>query len=197
MRRRTQAVAGHEPAGARPQDAHRLRGDLETVIAKALRKAPEDRYPTMAAFIADLENWLEHRPVSAGPDDWRYRSRLWLRRNRNIALLSAAALILLGAGLTISLLQLRRALAAEARAGIAAAEARRSAEYAELRREFAFGLLEAGNVGATGASAATEISLQMLDLAAARIDKSFDGQPFLRAQMRGEIAALYGNRHPP
>lgn len=187
-------LAAAAPAGARPQDARRIHGDLDAVIAKALRKMPEDRYPTMAAFIADLENWLAHRPVSARHGDWRYRSSLWLRRNRTVAALSALVAFSLVAGLSFSLWQLQRALKAEAQAKFSALEAKRQAESAELRKEFAFGLLSAGDVAATGPSAATDLSLKMLDLAASRIDTSFGDKPLLRAQIKSEISTIYHNR---
>lgn len=102
--------------GARPVDVERVRGDLDAIVAKALRKTPEHRYPTMAAFIADLENWLAHRPVSAGRGDGRYRARLWLRRNRVAAGLTAAVVLSLSAGLALSLWQWRAARAQTARA---------------------------------------------------------------------------------
>ena len=103
-------------AGSRPNDHLRALGDLEAIVAKALRKQPRDRYPTMAAFIADLEHWLHHRPVSARRGDWRYRSRLWLRRNRLAAGLTAAVIVSLIAGLGASLWQWQRALQAAHRA---------------------------------------------------------------------------------
>lgn len=111
-----QPLPGGHPAGARPLDVERVRGDLEAIVARALRKAPEDRYPTMAAFIADLEHWLAHRPVSAGRGDRRYRARLWLRRNRVAAGLTAAVVLSLSAGLALSLWQWRTARAQTARA---------------------------------------------------------------------------------
>ncbi|MES2682759.1 MAG: tetratricopeptide repeat protein [Pseudomonadota bacterium] len=174
-------------AGARPVDARAVRGDLEAIVAKALRKAPQDRYPTMAAFMADLERWLEHRPVSAAPDDWRYRSRLWLRRNRVVAVLSGVIVASLVAGLGISLAQTRRALKAEA-------EAEKQAEQAELRRVFAFDLLQGTDAAIVGAAAIDAASLKMLDLAASRVDENFKNSPLLAAEMKSEIAVIYYNR---
>jgi serine/threonine protein kinase len=99
-----------------PTDAHLVSGDLEAIVAQALRKAPEDRYPTIAALVADLENWRAHRPVSARPGAWRYRSRLWLRRNRLLATLAAAVIVSLSAGLSVALSQWHAARAQTARA---------------------------------------------------------------------------------
>lgn len=116
--RLSKVIAGPRPAGwqpgDQPVDAAKLgskRGaGLDAVLAKALRKQPEDRYPTMTAFLADLDNYLAHRPVTAAPGDWRYRSRLWLRRNRVPASLGAAVGLSLSIGLGISLWQWQRAV---------------------------------------------------------------------------------------
>jgi len=72
----------------RPVDATRALGDLQAIVAKALRKDPAQRYGSVRLFMEDLQAWLGHRPVSAQGDDWRHRTHLWLRRN---AVASAAA----------------------------------------------------------------------------------------------------------
>src|SRR6185369_912127 len=46
-----------------------LRGDLESILMKALRKEPQDRYATVHEFAEDLENYLESRPVEARRGD--------------------------------------------------------------------------------------------------------------------------------
>jgi len=60
----------------------RLQGDLDNIALKALRKEPELRYPTAAAFADDIENYLSFRPVSARPASLGYRSVKFLRRYR-------------------------------------------------------------------------------------------------------------------
>jgi serine/threonine protein kinase len=42
-----------------------LRGDLDNIVAKALKKSPAERYATVAAFADDLRRHLSHQPVSA------------------------------------------------------------------------------------------------------------------------------------
>jgi serine/threonine-protein kinase len=101
-----------DPGPGRPQDAVRARGDLEAVVAKALRKQPEERYPSVGAFIDDLQNWLAHRPVTARRDDWRHRTRLWMRRNAVLAGAMAVVVLSLSAGLAAATWQWRRAQAA-------------------------------------------------------------------------------------
>lgn len=175
---------------ATPRPSSRAKGipaGLDAVVVKALHKSPEDRYPTMAGLNADLERWLEHRPVLAAQRDWRRDTALWLRRNRLVAALSGVIVASLLAGLAVSLAQTRRALKAEA-------EAQKQAEQAELRRVFAFDLLQGTDAAIVGAAAIDAASLKMLDLAASRVDENFKNSPLLAAEMKGEIAVIYYNR---
>jgi serine/threonine-protein kinase len=95
-----------------------LRGDLDTIVLKALRKAPADRYGTANAFAEDIERYLEGRPVSARPHNAWYRARKFVGRNRVAA--SAAALVCLavvgGAGIAIWQAGIARAEQARAEA---------------------------------------------------------------------------------
>ncbi len=58
-----------------------LRGDLDTIVLKALRKKPGDRYATVNALGDDLECYLNGRPVLARPDGSWYRLSKFARRN--------------------------------------------------------------------------------------------------------------------
>lgn len=93
----------------RPTDAARAQGDLDAIVAKALRKNPADRYTTVGAFAADLERWLNNLPVEARRGNWRYTTRLWLRRNRLVAALASVAFVAVSAGLVVALWQTQRA----------------------------------------------------------------------------------------
>jgi serine/threonine-protein kinase len=77
-----------------------LRGDLDTILQKALRKRPEERYATIEALGQDLQRHLDGLPVLAQPDKAAYRLGKFMRRHRlPVALASAAAVALLvGAG---------------------------------------------------------------------------------------------------
>jgi tetratricopeptide (TPR) repeat protein/predicted Ser/Thr protein kinase len=76
-----------------------LKGDLETILLKALRKDPQERYPTVEQLAEDLEAFLESRPVRARSGSTWYRARKALRRHW--VPVSAAALVIasLSAGL--------------------------------------------------------------------------------------------------
>jgi serine/threonine-protein kinase len=88
-------VSERVPSGV----ARQLRGDLDTIVAKALKKAPAERYANAAALAEDLQRWLAHEPITARPDSRAYRVAKFLRRNRvAVAAASLASLALLGSG---------------------------------------------------------------------------------------------------
>ena len=89
-------------------------GDLDNIVARALKKRPEERYPTVSALADDLERYLAHEPVSARADSWAYRARKFVRRNRVTVALATLALLALCAGLAGTLVQSRRAVQAAA-----------------------------------------------------------------------------------
>lgn len=76
-----------------PEMRRQLRGDLDTIVLRALAKAPERRYRGAGNLADDLQRYLENRPVRARPDTFAYRAGKFLRRNRTGA--AAAALVLL------------------------------------------------------------------------------------------------------
>lgn len=70
-----------------------LRGDLETIVAKALRKEPQRRYASVDQFSEDLRRHGAGLPVSAHRDTWNYRAGKFIRRHT--AGVAAAALVAL------------------------------------------------------------------------------------------------------
>jgi serine/threonine protein kinase/lipopolysaccharide biosynthesis regulator YciM len=86
-----------------------LRGDLDTIIAKALKKNPQERYPSIIAFADDLRRYLHYEPIKARPDTTAYRARKFVRRNRTVVVLAAMALIAIMGGAVGILLQARTA----------------------------------------------------------------------------------------
>ena len=60
----------------------RLRGDLDNIVMKALRKEPKRRYASVEALADDVTRYLAGHPVTARPDTVGYRLSKFVRRNR-------------------------------------------------------------------------------------------------------------------
>jgi serine/threonine protein kinase/Tfp pilus assembly protein PilF len=112
-----------------------VKGELDWIVMKALAKERDRRYETANGFARDIDRFLNHEPVLAGPPSARYRLRKFVRRNRGQVM--GASLVLLAllagiAGTTVGLIraeqQRRVAEANEMRATEAAAAERRARE---------------------------------------------------------------------
>jgi eukaryotic-like serine/threonine-protein kinase len=74
-----------------------LRGDLEIIVAKALKKRPEERYASVAALAEDLRRYLAEEPILARSDSVIYRTRKFVRRHARSLAAAALALFVLAA----------------------------------------------------------------------------------------------------
>ena len=117
--------------------ARELRGDLDNIAAKALKKAPHERYATVAEFAEDLRRYLNHEPVSARPDSLGYRVGKFVRRHRFAVAAVAITGIALVAGIAGTTWQASKARRAQRRAEDSAAEANASRETAQFEARVA------------------------------------------------------------
>jgi serine/threonine-protein kinase len=76
-----------------------LRGDLDAIVLKALRKEPALRYASVGEFVADLQRYLRHEPVQARRGNWRYSAARFLQRHAAAAVFGTVALLALVGGL--------------------------------------------------------------------------------------------------
>ena len=98
-----------------------VRGDLDWIVMKALAKERHRRYDSPIAFAHDIERFLAHEPVSAGPPTATYRFKKFIRRHRPQVIAASLLLVVLVGGIvgtTLGLFEARR------QQGIALAEAR-------------------------------------------------------------------------
>ena len=96
--------------------ARRLRGDLNNIILKALRKEPARRYPGVGSFSEDIRRHLQDRPIQARKDTAGYRARKFLKRNKLGATAGALLLVTLLAGVVATTQEARVAQRERARA---------------------------------------------------------------------------------
>ncbi len=110
----------------------RLRGDVETIVSKALEKDPQRRYLTAAEMAEDIRRFLGDRPITARPASTFYQIRKFARRNRALVggfVATLAALMIGLVGATSFALREHRANQLAQEAGAAS---KRAAYYASL-----------------------------------------------------------------
>ncbi len=121
-----------------PKQLSRLiHGELDWIAMKALEKDRNRRYETASGFAADVQRYLHDEPVLACPPSLGYRLRKSARKHRAALVSTTAFVVLLVAGLSVSLWQMFRAIAAEEQANQNAQQAReeRDAKDVALKAE--------------------------------------------------------------
>jgi eukaryotic-like serine/threonine-protein kinase len=182
---RPEAIArarGTTPDGLRRQ----LRGDLDTIVLKALRKESERRYGSVEEMARDIRRHLEGRPVLARPDTFAYRTGKFVHRHW------------FGVGTTVTAMALM--------AGFAVAMARQAERTAQERNraeqvtEFLAGLFRSSDPGVSLGDTLTV--RHVLDRGAVRIRAELADQPEVRARLlevMGDVYSslgLYGEARP-
>ncbi|GAB5533912.1 MAG: hypothetical protein Rubg2KO_01610 [Rubricoccaceae bacterium] len=166
----TAVTGASEAAEARATEParlkRRLRGDLDQIVLKALRKAPERRYDGAATLAADLKRHLDGLPVEARPESTAYRVGRFVRRHKVGVGAAAAVLVAVLAGAGVALWQ--------------AAEARTQAQRATEVSDFMVTLFTSANP--SEARGDTLTAFDLLDRGIERAD-TLEEQPEVQAQM--------------
>ncbi len=168
---------------ARPSDTCRLlRGDLETIVLKALDKDPAQRYQSVAALAEDIRRYRDDLPIFGRPPSTAYQLRKIVARHRTAIAFAAVLLVTLVAavgGTTFGLVRARRA----------EAEARAEAATAEKTSAFLESVFHVSDPGESRGSAVT--ARELLDHAVADIDTQLVDQP----RVRGRLLSSMGNAY--
>jgi predicted Ser/Thr protein kinase len=165
-----------------PVPARLLHGDLDAIVAKALRKEPGDRYATVEGMKLDVERSRRGEPVAAREGARLYVISRTLRRYRWAAAAVSAVIVSLAAGLGVAAWQAEKA--AQERD-----VARRDAAREEAVRYNLTGLFRAA-ISDQGSKSTT--AKGMIDLSAQRVLKEYRDQPLLAGQVVLTLADLYG-----
>jgi eukaryotic-like serine/threonine-protein kinase len=179
--RTTADGASGDVAASRRVTTDRLRrmcaGDLDNIAAKALRKDPAERYPSVTEFAADIARFLRHEPVSARPDSLGYRLRKFIRRNRAmVTAVAVAGAVLVGA----TAFSARRA--AEARL-------QRDAATVEAERARAINLFLGSLLSDLGPG--TPVTLrELLQRARRQVDAEMSADPRVAGRMLHDLSSL-------
>jgi eukaryotic-like serine/threonine-protein kinase len=181
--RPSRAPSRASPANAiRASSPRRIDRDLETIITKALREEPEERYSSAAEFAADIRRYLRGLPILAHPESTRYRIRKFVRRHRWATTAAAAGVILvIGYALTVTV-QSRRIAAERDRA-------EQEATKAERVTEFLVQLFHGADPNL--ASGRDVTARELLDEGARQITAGLNEQPEVRAAILAAIGRSY------
>jgi len=161
------------------------RGDIETIVGKALEKDKARRYGSASDLAADIRRYLGDQPITARPPSTTYQLRKFARRNRAVVIGVAAVFVVLITGVVASTWE-----AVKARR--AAAQARQQSAIAQAVNDF----LQNDLLGQASAYKQSkpdpDIKVRtVLDRAAQRIEGKFDKQPEVEAAIRNTIGTTY------
>jgi serine/threonine-protein kinase len=164
--------------------ARQLRGDLDDIVLKALRKEPERRYASAGQFAEDITRYLKGQPVLARPHALGYRITRFIGRNRVAVLLAGMVAASLIAGMLGTAWQARRA---RQEADQAAAERDRARRVSSLLVDI-FKLSDPGSTRGQTVSAR-----DVLAQGSARITNDLAEQPEAQADLLAEVGQIYRN----
>jgi serine/threonine protein kinase len=166
-----------------------LRGDIETIAAKALEKDRSRRYQSAAALAEDIRRALADAPILARPPTAYYQLSKFARRNRALVGGALTAVVLLIAGIIGTSIGLFRANQATEQATLREQEALTAAAQAERATSFLTGMLASAN---PTASRGRQITVrELVDQTAARAAFDLAGQPHVEATTRIALARTY------
>jgi serine/threonine-protein kinase len=172
--RRTAAEVERVVCEVVPGPPH-VSADLDTIILKALHKAPLRRYPSAEALLDDLRRYQAGLPVTARPPSRRYRGWMFIRRHRTAVAAGLALALALTGGLVTTTWQAR----------VARQEARKS----QAITEFVWRLFEISYPEQARGRQVT--ARELLDEGARRVETELAGQPELQASLLHVIGAVY------
>ncbi len=158
---------------ADPATARALRGDLDTIVMKALAALPADRYSSAESMAQDIERHLQSMPILARPASMGYRLRKALVRHRVAYGVTSALSITLAAGLAATAWQAR--------------EARVEAARADRAKRFVLSIFQSADTG-SGSGAATT-ALDLLRQARAKVDSDFRDDVAAQVELQTSIAS--------
>ncbi|MEM9553575.1 MAG: serine/threonine-protein kinase [Acidobacteriota bacterium] len=166
-----------------PKLARRLRGDLDTIVVRALAKEPSRRYGSASALADDVRRHLAGLPVLARPDALSYRLGRFVARHRwQVA--AGAALLLLAVAFVVTTVRQSRALERERD------EARVERATAEQVADVLVELFEQANPSRTADGRKLTVD-ELLEQHSEQAVERLDGQPAVQARLRHMLGRVH------
>ena len=155
-----------------------LRGDVETIVGKALKKKPQERYSSVSAFAEDLQRYLKNEPISARPDTVAYRTSKFFRRHWLPVTAVASIIFALALGLGAALWQ--------------AHIARRETRVATAIGTFLQDLFRANSADQPDPVKARQTTArELLDIGAHNIESELADVPEAKLDVLSTLASMY------
>ncbi len=156
-----------------------LRGDVETIVAKALEREPERRYASARELAADLQRHLNDEPIEARPASTAYQLRKFTRRHRGlVAGLGTAVVVLIGAVIGLTALTI---------------EAREERRVATAVNRVLDRILTAPDPWATAGASSDARVVDALEQAEAGLDAALRDDPPVEAAVRATLGRTWLN----
>ncbi len=169
-------------AGAVPEP--RLRGDLDNIVMKAMRKSPDERYASAKALADDIGRFLDYEPITARPQTVRYQFGKFVRRHRFGSVAAALLMVLVigfGAAMAVQSSRIAR-------------QAREIALERDKAQEVATFLQDLFAVAApTQSRGETVTARELLDRGSARLETELTSDPHLQSGMMQVVGEVYTN----
>ncbi|UCF35138.1 MAG: serine/threonine protein kinase [Phycisphaerales bacterium] len=172
------AEAAVLPLGSRDRTS---RGDVETIVGRALEKDKSRRYQSAAELAADIRRYLNGEPITAHPPSSLYQLRKFAGRNKALVTAAAAVFVVLVAGIVGVSIGLNRAVAAEELA-------RQRSEESDTVTGFLADMLTLVNPEEIGRDVLVQ---DVLDQASGTIGEELADKPRIEARLRHAIGSAY------
>ena len=166
-----------------------LRGDLDNIVIMAMRKEPERRYSSSQQMAADIQRYLEGKPVIARRDTLSYRSAKFVRRHWLAVTAAASVIFLILAFAMTTYTQSLRIAAERDRAAEERAGAERERTRAEEVSRFLVNLFKLSDPQENRGNQVT--ARELLDSGAKRLQAELQGQPATKAALLSTVGAVY------
>jgi serine/threonine protein kinase/tetratricopeptide (TPR) repeat protein len=162
-----------------------MRGDLDTIVLKALKKSPEDRYLTAQAFSEDIARYLGNQPVLAQPDNAIYRAGKFLRRNKVVVGAVGGIVAALTTGLGVAMWQARVA-------HMEAHRAQTEAHRAQTVQAFLLDIFQTNSIDQSDPQKGRHMTAkELLDAGAKQVSDKLKGSPEAEEQVMDTLADMY------
>jgi serine/threonine-protein kinase len=160
------------------QLARELRGDLDSIVLKMLKKDTTERYASSDAVLADIASFLDGRSVSVRADSAWYRIRKFVARRKLVVASVALVAVAIVSGGAIALWQAR--------------VASREADKSTAINKFLIAIFSGADIGAGTKKPPSQMTAaELLDSGAEKLALAFDEQPEVKAELIRQLGSMY------